>query len=79
MRTVAVTGRTDHIPMWVADRQSGDWAERTLRAGLARPPAPTAAPQAADPAQTRRRLTELRDSGVLTDAEVERLRARAGV
>jgi hypothetical protein len=82
MRTVAVTGRTDHVHLWVADRQAGAWAERTMRAGLPRhaPPAAEAAPpQPADPAETLRRLTELHESGILTDAELESLRARAGV
>jgi hypothetical protein len=76
MRTVAVTGRTDHVHMWVADRQAGEWAERTMRGALPRP-APPAPP--ADPAETLRQLTELHGSGVLTDAELEALRARAGV
>jgi hypothetical protein len=76
MRTVAVTGRTDHVHMWVADRQAGEWAERTMRGALPRsaPPAPPT-----DPAETLRQLTELHANGVLTDAEFESLRARAGV
>ena len=80
MRTVAVTGRTDHVHLWVADRQAGAWAERTMRGALPRPspPAAAAAPPA-DPAETLRRLTELHESGVLNDAELDALRARAGV
>ena len=82
MRTVAVTGRTDHVHLWVADRQAGAWAERTMRGALPThtPPTP-AAPAAppADPAETLRQLTELHESGVLTDAEYEALGARAGV
>lgn len=80
MRTVAVTGRTDHVHLWVADRQAGAWAERTMRGALPphTPPAPAAAPPA-DPAATLRQLTELHENGVLTDAEYETLRARAGV
>jgi hypothetical protein len=82
MRTVAVTGRADHVHLWVADRQAGAWAERTMRAALPRPApsAPAAAvSQPPDPAETFRRLTELHETGVLTDAEFEALRARAGV
>jgi len=82
MRTVAVTGRTDHVHLWVADRQAGAWAERTMRAGLPRPAAPAPpveTPPPADPAETLRQLTQLHESGVRTDAEFERLRAGAGV
>jgi hypothetical protein len=78
MRTVAVTGRTDHVHMWVADRQAGEWAERTVRSALPGP-APAAPPAPADPAATLRQLTELHAAGVLTDAELASLRARAGV
>jgi hypothetical protein len=66
----------------VADRQAEAWAERTVRGALPRPspPAPAAAtPPPADPAETLRQLTQLYESGVLTDAEFERLRAGAGV
>ena len=79
MRTAAVTGRTDFVPSWVAGRQSGVWAERTVRAVLPpakdRQPAP---PSPADPAETLRQLTQLHQAGVLTDAEFEQLRTRVG-
>jgi hypothetical protein len=77
MRTVAVTGRTDHVHLGVADRQAGAWAERTMRGALPRP-SPVATPPA-DPAETLRQLTQLHESGVLTDSEFESLRAHAGV
>jgi hypothetical protein len=79
MRTVAVTGRTDHVHLWVADRQAGAWAERTMRGALPRSAAPATAAPPADPAETLERLTQLHESGILTDAEFEALRARAGV
>jgi hypothetical protein len=78
IRTAAITGRTDTINAWFADRQGGRWAEQTVRAAI-----PTAAPRShpasADPAETRRELTELRRRGVLTEAEFESLRARLRV
>ena len=78
IRTAAITGRTDTINAWFADRQGGRWVEQTVRAAV-----PTAAPPSqaasADPAETRRELMELHRRGVLTEAEVERLRARLRV
>jgi hypothetical protein len=86
MRTVAVTGRTEDIHTWFADRQAGRWAERTMRAGLPSPassargtPAAAVSPSPADPAETMRGLTRLHERGILTDAEFERLRARKGL
>jgi hypothetical protein len=83
IRTVAITGRTDTVNAWFADRQGGRWAEQTVRAAFpqAAPPAgsPSAAvatPPPADPAERLRQLTELRRQGVVTDAEFESLRAR---
>jgi hypothetical protein len=60
-RTVAITGRTDTVNAWFADRQSGRWAEQKV--------------QAAFPNLDRQReIAELRRRGVLTDAEAESLR-----
>ena len=75
IRHVAITGRTDDLNAWFADRQGGRWAEQTIRAAF-----PPASPQAqrtppADPAETLRQLTELHRRGVVTDAEYESLRA----
>ena len=78
IRTAAITGRTDTVNAWFAGRQGGRWVEQTVRAAV-----PTAAPPPqgteaaiADPAESLRELTELRQRGVLTDAEFEGLRAR---
>ena len=81
IRHVAVTGRTDDLNAWFADRQSGRWAEQTIRAAFPQaPPQPRRSPAAAtqppaDPAETLRQLTELRRRGVVTSAEYETLRA----
>ena len=66
IRQAAITGRTDNLNAWFADRQGAQWAEQTVRSAF---PAPATA-------DARRRLGELRSSGVLTEAEVDRLRAR---
>ena len=78
IRTAAVTGRTDNLATWFAGRQGGRWADQMVRAAVptAAPPAPVTPREAprADPAETLRQLTELHESGVVTDAEFERLR-----
>ena len=79
IRRAAITGRTDTIdPSWFAGRQGGRWVEQTVRGAM-----PTAAPltrtteaAGADSAEKLRELTELRERGVLTQAEFEGLRAR---
>jgi hypothetical protein len=80
-RTVAITGRTDTVNAWFADRQGGRWAEQTVRGAFPnvpshgrRPLPTTGAP--ADPPRRRRDLTELQQGGVVTEAEAEALRAR---
>ena len=79
IRTVAITGRTDTVNAWFADRQGGRWAEQTVRAAFPtpahgeRPPSPVR-----DPAERLQELTELRRSGVVDDAEFDVLRARLG-
>jgi len=82
IRTVAITGRTDTVNAWFADRQGGRWAEQTISAAFPtlprhaqRPPPAAASRPPADPAETLRELTELHERGVVTDAEFEALRA----
>jgi hypothetical protein len=80
MRTAAITGRTDSIHAWCAGRQGGRWAEQTVRAAFpSATPHVQTTPSATDPADTLRDLTELHRRGVLTDAELEGLRARLRV
>ena len=81
IRTAAITGRTDTINAWFADRQGGRWVEQTVRAAVptAAPPSQRTEAASADPAETLRELTELHRRGVLTEAEFEGLRARLRV
>jgi hypothetical protein len=78
IRTAAITGRTDSINAWFADRQGGRWVEQTVRAAVPTAAPPSQHPEAAsaDPAETLRELTELHRRGVLTEAEFEGLHAR---
>jgi hypothetical protein len=70
IRSVAITGSTDRLNAWFGDRQGQRWAEQTVRAAF---PAPAAS---RPPEDALRELTELRASGVVTDDEFDRLRAR---
>ena len=81
IRTVAITGRTDTVNAWFADRQSGRWAEQKIRDAFPRvgPHGQPAPRGRTDPAKTLRDLSELRERGVIDDTEFERLRARMHV
>jgi hypothetical protein len=83
IRTAAVTGRTDDLATWFAGRQGGRWADQMVRAAVptaaAYGPATPQEARPADPVETLRELTELRERGVVTDAEFENLRTRLGV
>ena len=82
IRRAAITGRTDTIdPSWFAGRQGGRWVEQTVRGAMptTAPPARITETAGADPAEKLRELTELRERGVLTEAEFEDLRARLRV
>ena len=68
MRAQAITGRTDYVNQWFAGRQFGRWVYQ-------QPPKPAPAP---DPDVQLQRLIELRDQGVIDDAEFESLRGRLG-
>jgi putative oligomerization/nucleic acid binding protein len=79
IRATAITGRSDTLnASWFAGRQGGRWAEQTVQAAMPQRAhiKPPPAPARADPAETLRKLEELHASGVLTDAELESLRAR---
>ena len=67
IRTAAITGRPESVHAWFADRQSGRWVEQTVRKAI---------PARPDPAARLRELSELHASGVITDEELEQLRAR---
>ena len=83
MRSAAITGRPDKINAWFAGRQGGRWAEQMARPAVpmaarpaARTPPPSRDPAHANPADTLRELTALRQRGVITEAEFEALRTR---
>jgi hypothetical protein len=87
IRTAAITGRTDafdprRVDAFFGGRQGGRWAQQTVAAAIpmAAPHAAQGSPPAArepapaDPDETLRELTKLHERGVVTDAELARLR-----
>jgi hypothetical protein len=73
MRTAAITGRSDRVNAeWFAGRQGGRWVEQKVREAM-----PTAAPR--NSAEMLRKLTDLHERGVITDAELKELRTRLRV
>jgi hypothetical protein len=72
MRTAAITGRADQVHAWFADRQGGRWADQLVRNAFPPPH------RSRDRAESERGLSELHARGILTDEELERLRARLG-
>jgi hypothetical protein len=78
IRAAAITGRPDSLnASWFAGRQGGRWAEQTVRAAM--PTRGAGDPAPADPPAALQELTDLHRRGVLTDAELQDLRARLRV
>ena len=67
MRVDALTGRDDAVKAWFDGRQGWQW-RMPRRASGARAPA--------DAAEALRELTDLHSRGIVTDAELKKLRAR---
>ena len=81
MRAADFSGSRAPIDAWFQGRQWGPWAMRNTRAYLppqGSPPQQAAPPAPADPAASLHSLTQLRERGVIDDAEFEKLRARLG-
>jgi hypothetical protein len=81
MRAAAFTGSRQPIDDWFAGKQWGRWivqgSPEHLPPQAGRQHASTQPP--ADPAKRLQNLTQLRDTGVIDDAEFQRLRARLRV
>ena len=70
MRAQAFTGSTDSFFTAIAGQQGRAWTDRTVRAAYHADPNAT---------ETLRRLDDLRRRGVITNPELEQLRARLRV
>jgi predicted RNA-binding Zn ribbon-like protein len=73
-RNVAITGRTDQVIDWCADRQGGRWAQQTVRKAF--PPPRAAPPPRRDSAVQLRELDDLHTRGLVSDAEYAQLLKR---
>lgn len=75
-RTAVIAGTATTVSNRVSRRQSQRWSEQDQAAYAQQaPPAPEPA-AAADPIKQLKELGELRDSGVLTEAEFEAQKAK---
>ncbi len=83
-RTAAVAGTATAVSGRVAHRQQGKWAQQEQQAQAQQPPPPPApapaAPVAADGMDSKidqlKQLAELKDAGILTDAEFATQKAK---
>lgn len=77
-RTAVIAGTATTVSNRVSRRQANRWAEKDAQqyAEQAPPPAPAPAAPAVDPIAQLKELGELRDSGVLTEAEFEAQKAK---
>jgi len=72
-RTAAIAGTATAVSNRVSRRQAGRWAQQDAQQQYAAPPAPAAAaaPSGDDMIEQLTKLGELRDKGILTEAEFE--------
>ena len=76
-RTAVIAGTATTVSNRVSRRQGQRWAAQDQAAYAQEAPPPAPAPEpAADPIAQLKQLGELRDSGVLTDAEFEAQKAK---
>ena len=73
-RTAVIAGTATHVSNNVSRRQGERWAQKE-QPEQAAPPPQAAAPEA-DPIERLRQLGELRDQGILTQAEFEAQKAK---
>jgi len=74
-RTAVIAGTATHVSNNVSRRQGNRWAQKEQAAEPAPEPAPAPAP-APDPIAQLKELAELKNQGVLTDAEFDAQKAR---
>jgi membrane protease subunit (stomatin/prohibitin family) len=76
-RTAVIAGTATSVSNRVSRRQANRWAEQEPQAYQQQaPPAAAPAPAAEDPIEKLAKLGELRDKGVLTEAEFEEQKAK---
>jgi Short C-terminal domain len=75
-RVAVVAGTATAVSNRVSRRQGERWAQQDAAAGPPPPAAAPAAPAQDDTLEQLKQLGELKDSGVLTDAEFEAQKAK---
>ena len=75
-RTAVVAGTATAVSNRVSRRQAQRWAEQDSQYYEEAPPPAAPAPTQTDPLEQLKKLGELKDSGVLTDAEFEAQKAK---
>ena len=75
-RTAVIAGTATAVSNRVSRRQANRWSQQEEQQYVQEQPPPAAAPAAADPIAQLKELAQLKDQGVLTDAEFEAQKAK---
>jgi membrane protease subunit (stomatin/prohibitin family) len=76
-RTAVIAGTATTVSNRVSRRQANRWAQQDAQQQQSAPPPPSAQPAAApDPVAQLKELAELKNQGILTDAEFEAQKAK---
>ena len=75
-RTAVIAGTATAVSNRVSRRQGNRWAQQEEQQYVQEQPPPAPAPAAADPIAQLKELAQLKDQGVLTDAEFQAQKAK---
>jgi membrane protease subunit (stomatin/prohibitin family) len=75
-RTAVIAGTATAVSNRVSRRQANRWSQQEEQQYVQEQPPPAPAPAAADPVAQLKELAQLKDQGVLTDAEFQAQKAK---
>lgn len=75
-RTAVIAGTATAVSNRVSRRQANRWSQQEEQQYVQEQPPPAPAPAAADPIEQLKELAQLKDQGVLTDAEFQAQKAK---
>ena len=75
-RTAVIAGTATAVSNRVSRRQANRWSQQEEQQYVQEQPPPAPAPAAADPIEQLKELAQLKDQGVLTDAEFQTQKAK---
>jgi membrane protease subunit (stomatin/prohibitin family) len=75
-RTAVIAGTATAVSNRVSRRQANRWSQQEEQQYYQEQPPPAPAPAAADPVAQLKELAQLKDQGVLTDAEFQAQKAK---